>query len=133
MAMVYRPASSALAWLLAGGLGVVSLLGSGLHQFPGMGHGPEGVACDRQSHSLMPGDDSQRGQDRWTIAGAHPECCHDGSNCPICNYLAQGKVLGESFAGVSVSASVPNRVPAAPLVWPSPDLLPAKARAPPAV
>ena len=54
----------------------------------------------------------------------HREACHDSATCPICQFFAQGKVIGERFQVVSVPVSMPNRSLAAPLVILAPDLQP---------
>jgi hypothetical protein len=116
-------ANSVLRWGLAGILGVTSLLGSELHNIFGIHHACQLGGCEGSGLSL---------QYQPSVAAGHSESCDDGTNCPICNYLAQGKNVGERFEGISVTVNVPNRSLAIPLFLPSPHLQPFQARAPPA-
>ncbi len=117
--MARRPGNLLLTWLLALLVGGFSLLGEGLHEFLGLHEGP--IAPDRYSRG-------------WHIAAADQrERCHDASTCPICQYFAQGKVIGERFQAMSVAGSVPNHSPVIALFTPRTVLQPFQARAPPAV
>ncbi len=118
-------ASSILKWGLAGILAATSLLGSQLHEILGIHHAGHLHAC------VCAGNGPAR-PDGVSVAAGHSACCDDEANCPICNYLAQGRIVGQRFAGVSVTVSVPERSPAVPLFLPSALLQPFQARAPPA-
>ena len=111
-----------LRWGFAGFLGVMSLLGSQLHELLGIHHA--GLLGHGESCELAL-------QHRSSLAAAHSEACHDEASCPICNYLAQGRILGERFEGISVTANVPHRSTEMPLCLISPHLQPFQARAPP--
>ena len=120
-----RLASSVLRWGVVGVLVATSLLGGELHSILGIRHswqrgrcGWEGAACAVESGT--------------SVAGGHCQSCDDGTNCPICSFLAQGRIVGERFEAVSVTLSVPNRSPAIPLFAPSLHLRPFQSRAPPA-
>ena len=106
-------ANSVLRWALAGILGATSLLGSELHELFGIHHAGEVRRCAGSGLA---------GQSGASVAAGHAQSCDDGAICPICNYLAQGRVVGERFEGVSVAVSVPERSPAIPLFLPSPHL-----------
>ncbi|MGO8746623.1 MAG: hypothetical protein ACLQNE_11600 [Thermoguttaceae bacterium] len=122
--MVRRLANLTLRWGLAGILGVTSLFGSSLHDILGIPAGQQvESACERREVSL---------QDAPPIAARHVTSCHDEANCPICNYLAQGRIVGERYEGILVTVNAPNRSPAIPFFLPSPHLQPFQARAPPA-
>lgn len=123
--MLRRVANSVLRWSLAGILGVTSLLGSQLHDIFGIHHAGQqsGCHCEGNERAL---------QHEPSVAAGHSEGCDEGTNCPICNYLAQGRIVGERFEGVLVMVNVPHRSPEMPLFVPSLHLLPFQARAPPA-
>ncbi len=116
--------NSTLRWTLAGLLGVTSLFGSSLHDIFGIHHaGQQGEsACESHEIGLLGAP---------SIAAAHVANCDNGANCPICNYLAQGKIVGERYEGILVTVHAPNRSPAIPVFLPSPHLQPFQARAPP--
>jgi hypothetical protein len=122
--MLRRLANSTLRWLLAGILGVTSLFGSSLHDIFGIHHaGQQGeCACESREFGL---------QDAPPIAARHVASCDNEANCPICNYLAQGRIVGERYEGILVTVNAPNRSPAIPFFLPSPHLQPFQARAPP--
>jgi hypothetical protein len=119
-----RLASSVLRWGLAGFLAATSLLGSQLHDIFGIHHAGQLSSCVGSGLALEHGP---------SLAAGHSESCDDEANCPICNYLAQGRIVGERFEAISVTVNVPNRSPAILLFLPSPHLQPFQARAPPAV
>ena len=119
-------ANSVLRWVLAGVLGVTSFLGGELHEIFGIHHAGQLGGCGGQCSEIT----LQHG---YSVAAGHSENCDDGTNCPICNYLAQGRMVGEQFEGISVTASMPDRSPPIPLFLPSPLLQPFQARAPPTV
>jgi hypothetical protein len=123
--MLRRPANLVLRWGLAGILGVTSLLGSELHDILGIHHaGQQGrCGCQRSEIALQHGP---------SVAARHSEGCDDGTNCPICNYLAQGRIVGERVQAISVTVSVPSISLPAPLFVSTPLLQPFQARAPPA-
>ena len=123
--MLRRLANLVLRWGLAGILGVTSLLGTELHEICGIHHALYGdeCGCEPATGTVQHGP---------SLAVRQPQCSHDEANCPVCNYLAQGRLLGERVEGPSVALSVPNRIPAILLVAPSPHLQPFQARAPPA-
>ena len=81
-------------------------------------------------HTLFLRLTSDDGNGRFVRAADHREGCHDPATCPICQYLAQGQVIGERVEAVSVAASVPNRSLIIPLFLPSIVLQPFQARAP---
>jgi hypothetical protein len=120
-----RPANLILCWGLAGILGATSLLGGHLHDILGIHHagylGRE--ACQSSEIAYHHGP---------SVAAGHSANCHDEANCPICNYLAQGQVVGERVQAVSVTVSVANISLPAPLCMAGPPLQPFQARAPPA-
>ena len=60
-------------------------------------------------------DDPARG-----LAVSQAEDCHDAATCPICQFLAQGQVVGPQVAVESVYLSVPRPSLAVPLVSPVP-------------
>ncbi len=123
--MLRRLASSVLRWGLAGILCATSLLGGRLHDILGIHHAGElgGHGCEG-SHLAL--------HHQPSLATGHSESCDDEATCPICNYLAQGNVIGPRVEAVVVTLSVPNRNPAPLLVVPSPDFQPFQAQAPPA-
>ena len=57
---------------------------------------------------------------------------HDDDACPICQYLAQGKIVAARFEAISVPVSVANRSLRTSLATPTPELQLFQARAPPA-
>jgi hypothetical protein len=120
-----RPANLILCWGLAGILGGASLLGGHLHDIFGIHHagclGSE--ACQSSEIACQHGP---------SVAAGHSANCHDEANCPICNYLAQGQVVGERVQAEVVTASVPSISLPVPLFAPTPLLQPFQARAPPA-
>jgi hypothetical protein len=126
-----RPGNSLLTWLLALLVGGLSLLGEGLHEFLGLHEGP--VAPEGYSQGFSYASSFAYGNGRHIEATDQRERCHDASTCPICQYLAQGKVLGERFEAMSVAGSVPNHSPVITLFTPSTVLQSFQARAPPAV
>ena len=128
--VVRRPAKSLLTWLLAVMIGGLSFLGEGLHDLLGLHQGP--VVSDSHLLGFAPGYYSSHGNAPYVAATNYRENCHDSATCPICQYLAQGRVVGQRVVVVSVAVSVPNRSPAIPLFLPSPHLQPFQARAPPA-
>lgn len=111
-----RLAKSIFHWLMLGIFAATSF-GSGLHGFFCHCHGPASSGSD----------DPARG-----LAVSQAEDCHDAATCPICQFLAQGQVVGPQVAVESVYLSVPRPSLAVPLVAPSPVLHPFSARAPPA-
>ena len=118
--MLRRSAKSFLTWLLAITFGGLSFFGDGLHDLLGLHHHGSAVpVCASAVYGFSHGDFLQNGHSRL-VAANHREGLHDGATCPICNYLAQGKIIGERFAAISVTASVPNRSPAIPLFAPCP-------------
>jgi hypothetical protein len=123
--MLRRLANLVLRWGLAGILGAMSLFGSELHDILGIHHAGQLGGGGHESSGLARQHES-------SVAAGHAENCDDEANCPICNYLAQGRMVGERFEGISVTVSVPNRSPAIPICLPSPHLQPFQARAPPA-
>ena len=132
--MVRRPGKSLLAWLLAAMIGGLSMFGEGLHELLGLHHQrPFASVCSPEAGGFFYGNSLENGHIRLVAAANHREGCHDPATCPICQYLAQGRVVGQRVVIVSIVASVPNRSPAIPLFLPSPDLQPFQARAPPAV
>ena len=128
--MVRRPGKSLLTWLLAVMVGGLSLLGEGLHDLLGLHQGP--VVSDSHLLGFAPGCYSRHGNTPYIGEASHRESCHDSATCPICQFLAQGRVVGQRVVVVSVAASVPNHSPAIPLFAPSTVLQPFQARAPPA-
>jgi hypothetical protein len=127
--VVRRPGKSLLTWLLAAMIGGLSFLGEGLHDLLGLHQGP--VVSD--SHLLGFSARFYSGHENTCIAAAnHRENCHDSATCPICQYLAQGRVVSQQVVVVSAAVGVPNRSPALPLFLPGPNLQPFQARAPPA-
>ena len=124
--VVRRPGKSLLTWLLAVMVGGMSLLGEELHDLLGLHQGLVSERCPREFfYGCSSGAD--------IAAADHHEGCHDASTCPVCQYLAQGKVLGERFQAILVAVSVASRSPVTPLHTPSTVLRPFQARAPPAV
>jgi hypothetical protein len=111
--------------MLAGILGVTSLLGSSLHDIFGNHHaGQQGEsACEICEIGL---------QDAPSIAARHVTNCHDEANCPICHYLAQGRIVGERYEGILMTVHAPNQSLAVSVFLPGPPLQPFQARAPPA-
>ena len=98
--MLRHPANSVLRWALAGILGVTSLLGSELHDILGIHHA--GQLGGREGRELAL-------HHQLSVAAGPSGSCDDGANCPICNYLAQGRIVGERVEAVSVTVSVPSR------------------------
>jgi hypothetical protein len=123
--MLRRLASSVLRWGLAGILGATSLLGGELHEIFGIHHAGQCGRRGCESSGLA-------GQQAVSVTAGSAESCHDEANCPICNYLAQGRTVGERFEGLAVTANMPNQSPAIPLCLPTAHLQPFQARAPPA-
>jgi hypothetical protein len=123
--MLRRLANSVLRWGLAGILAATSLLGGHLHEILGIHHAGHfgGRGCEGGGLA---------GQHAAAVAAGSAESCDDEANCPICNYLAQGRIVGERFEGFAVTANVPNPSPAIPLCLPTTHLQPFQARAPPA-
>jgi hypothetical protein len=121
-----RLVNSVLRWSLAGILAATSLLGNELHDLFGIHHAGELGLCD--CHDL--GTVGHQGEP--SVAAGHSDGCDDGANCPICNYLAQARIVGERVQAIVLSASVPSFVLPARLSAPTPDLQPFQARAPPA-
>ena len=129
--MVRRPARSLLTWFLAIAMGGLSLFGESLHELLGLHEGP--VVSDSRLLGFAASCYSGHSNAHYISGGNHRENCHDSATCPICQFLAQGRLLGERVKVVSVAASLPNRSPVIPLFVPSPLLQPFQARAPPAV
>ena len=90
--MVRRPGKSLLTWLLAVMVGGLSLLGEELHDLLGLHQGP--VVSDSHLLGFSTGCYSRNGN-AHTAAANHRESCHDALTCPICQYLALGRVIGE--------------------------------------
>jgi hypothetical protein len=132
---VLRPlANSVLRWSLVGVLGITSLLGGGLHDILGIHHaGYMGGAGSIGPASAASTSFSASGLTGPSVAAGQSQSCQDEANCPICNYLAQGRLVGERFEGVSVTVNLPHPSPEIPLFVSSPHLQPFQARAPPAV
>jgi len=132
--MVRRPGKPLFTWLLAITMGGLSVFGEELHELLGLHH-RQSVAsvCGSDVCGVFRGDSLENGHSRFVAAANHLESCHNSATCPVCQYLAQGRVVGERVVVVSVAVSVPNRSPAIPLFLPSPHLQPFQARAPPAV
>ena len=131
--MVRRPGKSLLAWLLAAMIGGLSMFGEELHELLGLHHQPVAPVCGSDVGGFSYGDSLENGHIRLVAAANHRENCHDSATCPICQYLAQGRVVGQRVVVVSIAVSVPNRSPAIPIFLPGPHLQPFQARAPPAV
>jgi hypothetical protein len=125
-------ASSSLKWFLAGVFGAVSLFGSGLHYIPGMGHGGSGCGHSHAGDFSRSVFAAQQWQGCHFAAVNHTEGCDNDSQCPICQYMAQGKVLGERFEPNSVPTLVARRAVLAPLAVASAVLQAFQARGPPA-
>ena len=75
-----------MTWLLAGVVAGISFAGTGLHSILDIHHGP-GLVIPAQQTSVAGGVQA--------VAGDEGAC--DDANCPICNYLAQGSLVGERF------------------------------------
>jgi hypothetical protein len=131
--MVRRPGKSLLTWLLAVTIGGLSVLGEELHELLGLHHQPVAPVCGSEVGGFSYGNSLEDGHVHLVAAATNRENCHDSATCPICQYLAQGRVVGERVVVVSIAVNVPNRSPAIPLFLPSPHLQPFQARAPPAV
>ena len=114
-----RRANLVVRWGLAGILAAASLFGSKLHDICGICHAGQQGGCEGRAIVS-------------SVAAGHSATCDDGANCPICNYLAQGRVVGERFEGLAATVNVPNRSPAVPLVLAGPHLQLFQAQAPPA-
>jgi len=107
-----------VTWLLAGVFSAVSLAGPALHSLLGIEHrqrASAGKAWQESGSQIVDGDNASR----------------DEAGCPICNYLALGKVIAERFEGVSVTLSVPNQAPQFSPFLPITRLRPFQPRAPP--
>ena len=111
-----RLAKSIFHWLVLGIFAATSFSGSALHELFGHCH----AAASRRA-----------ADDTAGAAVSQAEDCHDASTCPICQYLAQGQVVGLQVAAESVYLSVPRPILAVPVVAASPVLQPFSARAPP--
>ena len=110
----------------------MSLVGEGLHELLGLHHGP--VVSERDSVlGFSYGYSSNPGNGRYVGESGHREDRHDAATCPICQYLAQGQVIGERVEVASVAVSVPDHRPLIPLFTPNTVLQPFQAPAPPAV
>jgi len=132
--VVRHSAKSFLTWFFAIAFGGMSIVGDGLHDLLGL-HPHESAVpvCSSQVCGSCYGDSLADGPSRLVVAANHRESCHDSATCPICQYLAQGRVAVEQFQVVSVTVNVPNRSALIPLFVPGPYLRPFQARAPPAV
>lgn len=126
-----RPARSLLTWFLTVMIGGMSFLGESLHDLLGFHHVP--VVSDSCLLAFDPGRGSRQGNVSYIGEAPQRERCHDSATCPICQYLAQGRLVGEQVKVVSVAVSVPHPSTVIPLFVPSPLLQPFQARAPPAV
>ena len=122
--MLRRLANLVLRWGLAGIIGTTSFFGSELHDIFGIHHAGQLGKCGCESKGLA----LQHGFSVAAVTAGNSENCDDGTNCPICNYLAQGQIAGEHFEGISVTVNVPNRSPAIPLFLPCPLLEPFQAQ-----
>jgi hypothetical protein len=115
LTMARRSLYSLLIGLVSVLNGTALLLGPGLHALPGFRH-----------HEVA--NRAARVDDRLCVSSGN----ENGSTCPICEYLAKGKVVTETVHFVRPNTSTPS-IPALPSV--SPDLRPQRAccsRAPPA-
>src|SRR5580692_11977601 len=99
-----------MTWLLAVVVGMLSLAGTGLHAILGIHHGSHHSVPANQAYRDSGSRDSTGGSkvvgNRLVTAG--DEAC-DEAGCPICNFLAQGRIIGERFEGLSVSVGLPTR------------------------
>jgi hypothetical protein len=131
--MVRRPGRSLIAWLLAVMIGGLSMFGEELHELLGLHHHqPFASLCSSEVSGFFHGNSFENGHICLVAAANNLESCHNSATCPICQYLAQGRVVGQRVAVVSVAVSIPNRSPAVSFFLPSPHLQPFQARAPPA-
>jgi hypothetical protein len=128
--MVRRPGKSLLTWLLAVMIGGLSVFGEELHELLELHHQPSASVCGSEVSGFLHGGN---GHICLVAAANDRDGCHDPATCPICQYLAQGRVVGQRIVVVSVAVSVANPSPTIPLFLPSPHLQPFQARAPPAV
>jgi len=121
-----RRANSVVRWGLAAILGGASLFGNQLHGILGVHHASGCDGVNRQAIGLS-------SQSQAAVDVAQAARCDDGTNCPICNFLSQGRIVGDRFDGPTAAVSLPNRSPVVPLRLPSPLLHLFEARGPPAV
>ncbi len=98
------------------------MLGTELHDLFGIIHATTWVRGEDGAMAFTQGP---------ALTTGRSAVCDDAANCPICNYLAQGRVVGERFEGIAVTAGVACRSPLVPLCLPSLPLQPFQARAPP--
>jgi hypothetical protein len=109
-----------VTWFLAGFMAMASLAGPGLHSILGIRH------SHQFGHQASGGDVGKP-----VLLADHGAAC-DEAGCPICNYLAQGRIIGERFEGISVTLGIPNEAPEVYLFLPGASLRPFQARGPPA-
>ena len=102
--MRHRPAKSVLNWLLAGVVAALSIAGSGLHTLLGIQHGPERYAVANEDSATCA---LQSVSAAHAVAAADLTC--DEGNCPVCNYLAAGR-LSASLLGWSFARYVPRAI-----------------------
>jgi len=92
---------------------VVTLSGPCLHALPGSSH-----ELGAASNSQRPDDPVQPRRDA-------------ADNCLLCQFVAQGQLLGTSSSGVSIQPIAELVVPALHAAYPPPVHLPSSPRAPP--
>ena len=117
--MVVRRVRSCTAWFLAAALGGMSLLGEGLHELACVDHGSAGhghpCAARIRSHGTFSPAFRCSGQQRQLAAAGRSDH-HDAATCPICQFLAQARLIAERFEAAPILAPVPSRTYSAPLV-----------------
>jgi hypothetical protein len=106
------------------------MLGGGLHlACPEFGH--HDSDCCHAAVDLVPSPIS--GHHHTSIEAGQASDSHDPANCPICQYLAQGKIVAERVEAVAVASCEQSVVFSLPQFAPSLTLRSFQSRAPPVV
>jgi hypothetical protein len=135
--IMVRRVRSFTAWFLAAALGGMSFVGEGLHELACADHGAAGHAHRFAAplltrDTLSPPKFRSSGQQQQLVAAGRSDH-HDAATCPICQFLAQARLIAERFEAAPALAPVPSQTYPAPVVVATSALKPYGARAPPTV